>query len=182
MRKDNNMVTAQENAVARIKAIKWGSVDNVKRRKSLVGLLNEYMRRTALWANRLEVQGGWPFIDIATHVCPTVQPEDVHLKEMTNTVARFDLYSRKICQWYLKWCALQDEMPETLAQFDLPEPFEPLIRLYERGTTGIYPESGLLYVAGVGVSTRSRENYARTDAVLSELDDASLDNLDAEFG
>ncbi|WP_220270057.1 hypothetical protein, partial [Marinitenerispora sediminis] len=101
-----------------------------RQRKSPVVLMREYLRRRAWWAR--EVEGaGWPFGDLAAAIDPAVRadPELVHRVRESFPYWVFGMVL-DTCEWALHFRALQ-ESGASLP--DLPDPFEPLLLMYERG-------------------------------------------------
>ncbi|HEX2202281.1 MAG TPA: hypothetical protein VHG91_03230, partial [Longimicrobium sp.] len=84
---------------------------------------------------------------------------------------------RDACERHLAWAALEDA--GITADDDLPPPYEPLVRLFERGGA-FHTEHGWAYVGHRGVPTRVKgwEHYHRPDPITA-LDDDALDALDA---
>jgi hypothetical protein len=57
--------------------------------------------------------------------------------------------------WYLHWESLKRDRPEAVAVYSLPEPFDPLIRLYERGGD-FYTERGFINVGVACIPAKVR--------------------------
>lgn len=97
---------------------------------SLVVLMREFLRREALWAGRLGVEG-LPFVNLAHAVRPGFQCPP----ELLSRIAAFPQSSaeRTCCQNLLGWYALKDANAGLVRTFDLPDPYEPLVRFFERG-------------------------------------------------
>jgi hypothetical protein len=69
--------------------------------------------------------------------------------------------------------------PDWIAKYDLSDPYEPLIRLYERGGN-FYTEHGYINVFTVGIPYKYRGCQAYDSRTLFvTLDDGALDRLDA---
>jgi hypothetical protein len=161
-------------AIERLCAINWKAT-NDNRQRSHIALVEEYLRRSVLWAKALKDMDSWPFFDVALHILPEAQiPE--HLINQVIDKLSVDLWVERICKLYLHWAYLKDQ-PEITA-FNLPDPYEPLIRLYERGGR-FTTEHGFLYVGLADVPRRDWRKYDLPNPIVA-LDDASLDQLDAQ--
>lgn len=117
----------------RLRAVDWSDVDEAYRHEnSRARLMREYLRRAALWAHHYGAEQSWPFFDLAEHVDPTVQtPDDIaaELDEVLRGVGPFSVETT--CRGAVRWAALGAESKVDLP--DLPDPYEPLLALYERG-------------------------------------------------
>ncbi|MFC7329866.1 hypothetical protein [Marinactinospora rubrisoli] len=145
-----------------------------RKRKSPVVLVREYLRRRAWWAR--EVEGaGWPFGDLAAAIDPTVRadPELVHRVRTSFPYPVFPMV-RDTWEWALHFRALQEagaELP------DLPDPFEPLLLMYERGDGFSMSQPSFIDVAGTGVR-RGRLTDHLDPEPRAPMDPAELDALD----
>ncbi|MFI8461447.1 hypothetical protein [Kitasatospora sp. NPDC085464] len=141
-------------------------------------LMVEYLRRASLWA---EVLGGppkWPIFDIAGALAPEIQvdPEVAERLEEFLVAHVGGISTENACRAAVRWATLQDTPGVRLP--DLPDPFEPLIILYERGGEVIADESWAFTFAAVRVQIKPwREHLSAEPAVA--LDPATLDALDA---
>lgn len=176
------MITATHNEhepLRRLLAIDWTATGDG--RKSYVALVREYLRRAALWVKRLQATEHWPFSDLAGLVAPEVRADQGVVDQLEAALQPFSLWPtiKKTCIWYLHWQALKRDRPEAVAGYDLPDPYEPLIRLYERGGR-FYTEHGFVNVDMVGIPAKIRgwQAYDSTTPVVA-LDDDALDRLDA---
>jgi hypothetical protein len=167
-------------AVERIVTISW-KYDSTAPLSAIL-LMHEYLRRVGLWADALDAPEVWPFADIAG----TLRPElDLPLEAWDRVQRRmkeyqfYSYYVEKVFRWHLRFQMLD---PGALEQFALPGPYEPLIRMYERGHV-FGTEQGLVDIDGRGGiilrGWRAR-NWDRPP--LLELDDRTLDALDVEPG
>jgi len=172
--KMNTHVTA---TAERIKAINWaGSFDKTPSR---VALLREYLRRAAWWASAVK-SAEWPFFDIAAAVNPKVRAAaaqvdavEAHLSEKLQGVLVV-----RCCIWALHFAAPLDagtklpRVPDSVAQ-----PFEPLLRMFERGGGFRLGGSGLIEVDAAGVPKGMAQAH-RKDTPVVALEPAALDALD----
>lgn len=163
-----------EAVAARLRAIDWQENDD--RTRSRVALLREYLRRAARWAGHLDSLAEWPFFDIAARVNSAIRADPDLVARLNNHLARQPIWNdvRRTCEWTLHWAALR-----AAPGVDLPaleDPFEPLIRMYERGG-GFTRESGFFQVDLAGFPRRSAEDYLALSPLL-DLDDAALDEID----
>ncbi|MFC3996257.1 hypothetical protein ACFOVU_10050 [Nocardiopsis sediminis] len=146
-----------------------------RRRKSPVVLMREYLRRRAWWAR--EVDGaGWPFGDLAAAIDPAVRA-DADLVHRVRESFPYSVFPMVLdtCEWALHFRALQEsgaELPE------LPDPFEPLLLMYERGDGFGMSQPSLIEVAGTGVRRGKLADHLDPEP-RAPMDPAELDALDA---
>ncbi|MES0834648.1 hypothetical protein [Nocardiopsis tropica] len=157
---------------ARVGAIRWNT--RPLRRRSQARLVQEYLRRSALW--RLELGcGGWPFFDIAHLVDPGVRASEDVVAGATAALPDFaTFYVRRTVEWALHFAALTDAgtpLP------DLPDPFAPLLRVYERGDGVNYTPAGFIEVDGLSVPRGKADRYSGIRP-LEGLDEESLLAID----
>jgi hypothetical protein len=162
---------AMKAELARLEAIR--TEPRPERARSHVALVREFLRRSALWATALDVGAEWPFFDIPSRLAP-----DADLSRDLMTAAEAispTWYGKRIYAWHLHWVAAE---PAFAASFrSLPAPYEPLIRLYERGGA-VVTEGHMIDVPGAALPRGSFEKYAAAPAAVTALDDASLDAID----
>lgn len=101
--------------------------------RSAVALVRDYLRRSALCAWTLGCPELWPFFDIASQLAPEVRTPAHLVAALEQRLGKLSLPSRirDTCLWALNWATLlehRDAQP-----IELPDPFEPLITLYEQG-------------------------------------------------
>ncbi|MFG3225396.1 hypothetical protein ACGF07_11550 [Kitasatospora sp. NPDC048194] len=120
--------------VDRLKAIRWTDHEQALAKSfSRAALIREHMRRTALWLNVYGDTEYWPIFDLAAVVAPEVRADPAVIANVEEFV---DAASNR---WYavetsvaaVHWTAVADTPGLKLPP--LPDPFEPLVRAYERG-------------------------------------------------
>lgn len=163
-------------AVERLLAIDWTA--NPERAHSQMILLMEYLRRAVLWSKALGTIDAWPIFNIAGRACPGAPVPQQALQRLSRSPAgrQADQLRALTCQHYLRWEAAK-HLP-CIAQFDLPDPFEPLILAYERG--GGFTREGkdnTLHLGWIAVLPESWPEYDR-DSPFVELDPVMLDLID----
>jgi hypothetical protein len=165
-----------EKGLERLLKIKW-EIDNSKT-PSQIALMKEYLRRAALWADRVNPEEEWPFFDVGLYFAPDVRAPKEILDRMQEGLSGRGLSMRdsKTCAYYLHWMALCDA--GRLEGIYLPEPYEPLIVFYERGGSFTvehnFIEIGLLNPVMITNWRRSTQQPP-----LPSLDKEYLDQLDA---
>ncbi|WP_435109505.1 hypothetical protein [Nocardiopsis synnemataformans] len=167
--------TVGEHVVAlssRVRAIRWSEKSLFRRSQGR--LLQEYLRRSALW--RLELgRGGWPFYDIALTVNPGVRaPQNVVDRTLASLSGHGTFYAAHTVEWALHFAALKDSEQELP---DLADPFFPLLLVYERGDSVNPDYAGSIEVGGIHVPRGVPERYART-APLTDFSEGSLNAMD----
>jgi hypothetical protein len=167
--------TSTDTALERILAIKWEPDDS--RVNSHIALLREYLRRAALWAKALDCTDEWPFFDVAAHI-GALDADETQVKKLKTHFMETPFYVagiiEKTCEWFFHWERVKN-LPK-ISEFTLPEPYEPLIVMYERG--GIFSmEHGFFDFA---VRSFPRGKWHKYDQIrpLLELDTRTLDELD----
>jgi hypothetical protein len=148
----------------------------MERTGSRLALMREHLRRSALWSRHLGSES-WRFFDVAGAVDPTVWADD-SLVERVLAVARGYPVVGKTCVYALRFAVLRDrgvELPE------LPDPFEPLVLLYERGGGWARDCSGIfIEIDMCGLPIRNVEHWLAAEA-LPSLSSGSLAELDERF-
>ncbi|MFD7630679.1 hypothetical protein ACFV7Q_32440 [Streptomyces sp. NPDC059851] len=139
-------------------------------------LMREYLRRSALWARACGAEGAWPFFDVAEHLGAGAAqpPPDVaaELEDLLHGLAPASL--RTTCRAAVRWAAVRDA--EQGMPADLPDPYEPLLLMYERGG-GYYLEE-YVDLNGTMIRLGSVEENAAAAPFLT-LAPATLDAMDA---
>lgn len=170
------LTTIADTALERILAIKWEPDDT--RVDSHIPLLREYLRRAALWAKALDCTDEWPFFDVAAHLCPLDTADQTKIEALNTHFTQIQFYAtgiiEKTCKWFIHWECVKN-LPK-VSEFTLPEPYEPLIIMYERG--GIFSTEHGFFDFGVASFPRGQwKQYDQTIPLL-ELDAKTLDEID----
>ncbi|MFD0279456.1 hypothetical protein ACFVHB_36955 [Kitasatospora sp. NPDC127111] len=164
----------------RIRAIEWRAFERADAHVfSRAALLEEYFRRAALWLDAHGEPAWWPFFDLAAVVAPSVRADPALIAEVEGFidehVANPHVLTGSVAA--VHWAALREARGVRLD--DPPDPFEPLIRFYERGGIAFRLENGFVDLGVVMVPRGNwRQHLAPTPVV--ELDDRVLDTVDAE--
>lgn len=150
---------------------------NSSRQPSHAALVREYLRRMALWAEALRCEGEWPFFDVAAVIeggrtTGAIDP-DLQFAPLPGLGGAF----RAALAAAVHFAEIA-ERPEA-RMHGLPDPYEPLIRLFERGGT-MATEHGMIYTGTVGFPRKPFQ--PATGPALVAFDDATLDALDRERG
>lgn len=161
-------------AIKRIKAISWEY--NYDRLNSHAYLLREYFRRSALWATSLGVSNKWPFFDISKYLDENYEISEFQKLEEALEERYLDSYVIDTCQWSVKIVGMNDT--KKYLDLHLPAPYEPLIRMYERGGS-IRRENCFINIFYAGVPLKSIEEHIQSKPLL-DLSDEALDQLDKE--
>ncbi|MFH8382016.1 hypothetical protein ACH4E7_13860 [Kitasatospora sp. NPDC018058] len=168
---------AVQSMVDRLKALNWTSHgEALEKSYSRAALMKEYLRRTALW---LDVYGDtryWPVFDLAAIVAPEVRAAPAVVADVKEFVdaASHRWYAAETSVAAVQWAALSDVPGLNLPP--LPDPFEPLIRVYERGGLFSYANGFVDFDTTMVPCRDWRAHLSPTPVV--ELDDAALDALD----
>ncbi|WP_078843229.1 hypothetical protein [Streptomyces albus] len=161
----------------RLRAIEWADVDAMfVHARSRAALMREYLRRMALWAAAHDVVDAWPFLDPALRLDPKLRVDP-------GVEAELDAYIRdnigrpsieKTCRGAVHWAALRARGDADLS--GLPDPFEPLLLMYERGG-GFVVESEFIDLTGAMILFKSHADHASSNP-LENLDPDALDAID----
>jgi hypothetical protein len=165
---------------ARLSAITWERRGDKAWSKAV--LLKEYFRRAAQWADRHACDSRVPFFDIAACVNPDARAAKHVIDEVLATVAAGGggWNAKQVTPFILHWAALNAEDRQTL-----PDPFEPLILLFERGGT-FHTEHGEVNLEWKSVRMAGWRKRAN-DPPAADLTPEALDAIDrsgsiAQFG
>ncbi|TDQ52272.1 hypothetical protein [Actinorugispora endophytica] len=161
-----------EGLVDRLLAADWSG--SYEQRPSQAALMREYLRRSAWWAKRFDAEG-WPFFDIASWVDPSVRADPGQVRRLQEGLPDWVyLTVRHTCVWALHFRALQESGADLP---DLPDPFAPLLLMFERGSGFTVDGTGF-----IEVDFRSIRKGRRNDHLVKEpkapLDPAELDAMD----
>ncbi|WP_155374731.1 hypothetical protein [Catellatospora vulcania] len=160
-----------EQLIARLDAVVWD--ERLDRNGSRMKLMQEYLRRSALWARALGRTEYWPFFDIASFVDPAARIDEQTAaavrRRMGETGARpMDV---TIVRYLLDFSTLEF-WPD-----GLPDPFEPLLMVYERGGPFDREAGRVLIGSAVGIPEGTWEKYVGRPP-LDDVSPAALDQLD----
>jgi hypothetical protein len=167
---------AAERMVDRLLAVRWDDDAAYERQRSRGRLTSEFLRRTALWAQAVGAETGWPFSDLAGAMDPevAVEPALLNRLESDQTPMEFPIRPAMAVN-IVRWAALGD-LPQQRFP-GLADPYEPLLALFERG--GPYSLGNGLIELGYGsVSILSVGEWAELEPL--PIDEATLDALDEE--
>jgi hypothetical protein len=163
--------------VARLTAIDWTDyATGDKNAASRTLLMREYLRRAALWVEYLGGSERWPFLDIAERVTPAIRadPELLeHLDKFTEENVP-EYIARRMCRAAVQWAQLRESSGLQLP--DLPDPYEPLVVLYERGGV-FFVENGVADFELRRVPLRTWQANLASEPIV-EIDPAVLDAVD----
>ena len=153
------------NSYGRILSINWQQRNSFDRDLH-PKLMAEYLRRAALWAKAISpAQPPSPFFDIAERISPTTRADLDLIEKLLHYLRQFplNLQEQRVCERALHWSAINNTTE--VKQFALPEPFEPLLVLFEQGGT-FRTEHGWIDVDGTGFSSTNWLEYADKSPLL----------------
>ncbi|MDA0565905.1 hypothetical protein LG943_16520 [Streptomonospora sp. S1-112] len=146
------------------------------RQGSQTALLEEYLRRAAHWQERVPDAG--LFGDFAAALDPAVRADPALVERVRAAVpADQSALVRDTCLNALHFRALEAAGRRPA---DLPDPFEPLLLMYERGD-GFHSTQGYYQVGASGVKKRRPPEYRALPPRLPDLEPATLRALDAAY-
>lgn len=114
----------------RLMALTWEGAPNPR---AMVRLMREHLRLMARWASALGCEDAWPFFDVAAKVQPEARASAAEVTTLEQHLRSLHLPNRVVnaCIWALHWDQVK-ALPEA-ARFALPDPFEPLLAMFEQG-------------------------------------------------
>lgn len=173
-----------DQAKKRINSINWKYNDPHKEGSHML-LFKEFLRRAALLAELFEILDvpgtGWPMLNYATYFDSSLELEDEEIDALAEElhVGGFPFwYSSRVCIYFIHWIIIQDR-PEVVA-VNIPNPYEPLLTLYERGGTFQRDKDGTWEFSFTAFFIGSSSSHVSSIPVI-ELDETSLENVEKEF-
>ncbi|MFG3099441.1 hypothetical protein ACGFZL_02730 [Streptomyces sp. NPDC048182] len=161
----------------RIRAIDWddwGAAFDHSRSRAL--LMREYLRRAAQWTRLYGVPDRWPFFDI-TESIDSAAPFDAEIREAIESLLDSMVNPgsvKRTLRGAVHLAALRDlgcvDLPE------LPDPYAPLLRMYERG--GGFSVEQLIDLNGVSLPVWDAEASLGAEP-FNVTSGATLDALDS---
>ena len=146
-------MTADEPRIVldRLRAVTWDDefTTSLRHARSRALLMREYLRRAAQWARAYDAEAAWPFFDLAGYVDPSVRL-DPEISADLEEFIRQNVGTPSIqttCRGAVHWAAVRAESKVTLP--DIPEMYEPLLLLFERG--GDYAIGQFIDLQGVAI-------------------------------
>lgn len=141
-------------------------------------LMREHLRRAALWAQKHSAESAWPFFDITEYIDPEFRLSPSLSCKLDQFLRGQPSGVKVTCRGAVRLAELRAQNP-AMVPHDLPDLYEPLIRLYERGGEFITDNCGALDLTGVSFRPGRLQGNAYNTQVIP-LNDAVLDALDAE--
>jgi len=143
------------------------------RTRSHVALVREYLHRIALWATVCQCERDWPWVDVVEEAVPHL-PESA---EIARAIAEMSpsYQAKLVYKMHLRWIGARPHLKRPLSK--LQPPYEPLIRLYERGGAFTWEER-IIEVPGAGVHAGNINRFLTVPTPLTELDERTLDEID----
>lgn len=159
---------------------------NGARERSQILLMQEFMRRSAWWVqhiidNRTDLgRAGtalWPFGDLAYYLAPSVRAGDDLLALADRGLDAMSLHSvtRETCHRSIHFGAVQDA---NVAVPSLPEPYDPLIMMFERGDFFTPRPGGHMDVGTTDMRTGKMERYLVEESFVA-VDAIELNAIDS---
>jgi hypothetical protein len=138
--------------------------------------MQEYLRRAALWSRELGTGDDWPWGDIAARVVPDVQPLQGMAEQVEKLISQHSMWPplAATCRGALHWAALLDS---GTAIPNLPDPYEPLLLMFERGG-GFMVENRFIDLDGASV-VRQTMDFCLAMTPFTDLSPEALNALDA---
>lgn len=170
--------------VERLRGVEWdcdweGTFRHVMSRFLL---MREYLRRAALWAETYGAEEAWPFFDVTRYIDPGFRLPTGVARGLEECLARrpWNVIVRNTCTGAVGLTELRTRRPAD-AFGELPDLYEPLLLLFERGGDVTRDNTGALDLVGLTFRQGTlRSNLSRRPVV--SLRGEVLDALDAPDG
>ncbi|WP_141693612.1 hypothetical protein [Streptomyces sp. PTY087I2] len=162
--------SAVRSLAQRFEIIEWSG--DFSRTRSRVALMREFMRRSAIWARQINSRE-WPFYDVASHFASLDDIGEEVSAPLMKSVEMQHPVVRDTVKWSLNFAALRDSK---IPLPDLPEPFAPLILMYERGGAFQLDGTGLIEIDAAAIPKGTAEQALKRQPI--SLDSKYLDSLD----
>lgn len=144
-------------------------------------LMKEYLRRMLLWKKALKVDQ-WPFNSFSEHFAKLTQLEGDKILHQLMTVSFPNARVAGACAAFVFWSHVENR--QEVKAFELPNPYEPLIRMFELGCW-FSVESNMIDLWNLygerATLTLASDLYDRTtsfinlDEIIKPGDESSLD-------
>ncbi|MFG2139296.1 hypothetical protein [Streptomyces sp. NPDC048650] len=168
-----------EAMVDRIMAIDWMDESRSDRHSnSRSWLMVEYLRRSSLWVQEFDGDDAWPFFDVAARVDPSVRADAELVDRLDDFTSDYvgGFLRPKMLRAMVHWAALDDSGDPRVIRH-LPDPFEPLIVMFERGP-GLVVENGFVDFSDMRVAIKTWRDHISAEPAVA-MDFRSLDALDS---
>jgi hypothetical protein len=154
---------------------------NTDRTPSHIALMNEYLRRMALWATETACTKEWPFFDVALRIQPHIRANPLLCEQLDNHLIyhKISHVMRKTLVNHLHWLALHDEGLLPCTQYTIPAPYEPVAVMFKRG--GYFWLDSIAICIGIASMFRKPWTAYIDLPAMNDLDDRILDRLDTAF-
>ncbi|MEW2355902.1 hypothetical protein [Spirillospora sp. NPDC029432] len=164
----------------RLVAVDWSVEwpDGPDRVRSRVALFKEFCRRSAWWLDHFGRPGGGPFLDVAALAGGDVRAGAGTVERVREALPPYLSTSQaaaKMCLAALDFAALREHGAELP---DLPDPYDPLVHLFERGGAFYQDCSGVFIEIGGAAVPRRAFRGTLVAEPCAPLDHALLDELD----
>jgi hypothetical protein len=145
---------------------------------SSVALAKEYFRRLAEWGERSgQLQGMMTKDALSLDLAGLLLPELILDPQLVANIEQMKLRGRfaRVATHYVRWEAAAGH--KAIMATGMWEPYEPLIRLAERGGELSTHHGDIELGNGASISQRLLSDYAQ-DPLLADLRDGALDAID----
>ncbi|MFG3225395.1 hypothetical protein ACGF07_11545 [Kitasatospora sp. NPDC048194] len=111
----------------RLTSVDWNPAQTDPRLR--ISLMKEFLRRSALWAYQLG-SDRWPIFDVAALIDPSVRADPELVDQVSKSCATQSTAVQQSCVGALHFAALR-ESGRAIPR--LPDPYEPIVVLFENG-------------------------------------------------
>jgi len=163
--------------IYRISNINFGTNDQNKKRNSLKHLILEGMRRGRLWCMTINesCKKDIYFHNIINIPVLINENWSYDYFEDIKDKPKLPSFDRKIINFYLNWEMHKEEIQK---QYNLPNPYEPFIMIYERGGVAIVEHPNYYSVCGIITLPKNKMEIELLKGEEIKLDHIWLDELD----
>ena len=161
----------------------WEKSKNNAHGKSNILLLREHLRRMLIWKKHLAIdnQNIW-YLNIVKTISSDFELPKDHAKYIVKSVLTIEMEA--ICNNALQWEYLKISSPNLANEFNLPEPYEASILMFERGGSFLIDPPFIEISSGKAFISRYTYNKFQPENLIKpivELDIKKLDEIDSNF-
>ena len=173
-------MSSTEQTLERLLAIDWTNRDLTYDHVDSRGrLFVEYLRRMAVWVRELNENPSKPFVDLGSFVQPAVRadPSVIDRLEPISVYIHWPPVRQSV-EAMLHWAAIKDHDGVPPQWRDLPDPYEPLLIMFERGGAFI-TEHGFVDIGLAMIPLNGWRERADKPQKIT-LDPEALDAIDKQ--
>ena len=130
-----------------------------------ISYVKDFLSKSAVWSVKIKKTKEFPFFDFAKCVGEFEEIKSFYHQKLENYFDNFYYISSQVkatCHWYLEWSTACDN--SKIKSLNLPDPFKPLISLYERGGH-FRVENRFIWLNNLGLQIGDYSKYLPLDSI-----------------